>query len=253
MTTSEDVKTLFRRFGGQAETYQEVVREDLAEHSLGKWPMLGQVNLQKVDLIPAAKQTIKTVATRPYSESLAVAQAGQIAVADYVASHSNKYVEPVREAPPVVAAPYVPPAPPPQRQEAAQVRVEPVSAPIFAAAPLVASPVQAVVQAPFVSNPVTHMAAPVAIRVAAPMPAPPQVAPVQATSAEPLTSLPRMEQAVSGLAARFRAQAAAIVEPPAPQVAELPPQSLHGLFGRLAQSQVKAQSAAGLLKRKLIK
>ncbi len=243
MTTSEDVKTLFRRFGGQPETYQEVVREDLAEHSLGKWPMLGQVNLQKVEFIPAAKQIIQTVATRPYSESLAVAQAGQIAVADYVASH--RYVEPVRESHPAPQREVTP------RHDMTRARTEPVTKPVVDF-PLHNAPVQVPVPSLIQAHQVPHVAGSAAVRVSNVAPAPAQQLYEQAAKAVMATPSPRAEQAVSGLAARFRAQTAPM-HGSAPQTPEPPPpQSLHGLFGRLAQSQVKAQGAVGLLKRKLI-
>ncbi|MBK7656489.1 MAG: hypothetical protein IPJ18_17020 [Betaproteobacteria bacterium] len=244
MTTSEDVKTLFRRFGGQPETYQEVVREDLAEHSLGKWPMLGQVNLQKVEFIPAAKQIIQTVATRPYSESLAIAQAGQIAVADYVASH--RYVEPVRESHPAPQREVTP------RHDMTRARTEPVTKPVVDF-PLHNAPVQVPVPSLIQAHQGPHVAGSAAVRISTlPSPESNQHVYEQAAKANMSTPAQRTEQAVSGLAARFRAQTAP-TQVPAPQTPEPPPpQSLHGLFGRLAQSQVKAQGAVGLLKRKLI-
>lgn len=64
MSASEDVKTLFRRFGGEAETYQEVVREDQAVKSLGRWAMLGQVDVGRTQSIPSARRAIKTSETR---------------------------------------------------------------------------------------------------------------------------------------------------------------------------------------------
>ena len=64
MSTSEDVKTLFRRFGGQADSYQEVVREDQAAQSLGRWTMLGQVDVGRPQAIPSARRAIKTAETR---------------------------------------------------------------------------------------------------------------------------------------------------------------------------------------------
>lgn len=245
MTTSEDVKTLFRRFGGQPETYQEVVREDLAEHSLGKWPMLGQVNLQKIDVIPAAKQKITTVATRPYSESLAVAQAGQQAVAEYVASH--RFAEASREAPPPAAFA-------PSRQE---LRRPPYAEAIRPADP--APQVSAV--AAQAAPPVIHRQAasvqtsspPVASRISPFAPTVAQVQPeVQAAQITHVASPVSRAEPVSSLAARFRRQSVATAAPE-PAVVEPIPQSLHGLFGRLAQSQVRAETASGLLKRKLIK
>jgi hypothetical protein len=243
MTTSEDVKTLFRRFGGQPETYQEVVREDLAEHSLGKWPMLGQVNLQKVEFIPAAKQIIQTVATRPYSESLAIAQAGQIAVADYVASH--RYVEPIKESP----APRQQIAP---RHDMTRIRPEHVPPPVIDF-PAHAAPIQAPLPSSIQAHQGLHVAGSAAVRISTlPSPESNQHVYEQAAKANMSTPAQRTEQAVSGLAARFRAQTAP-TQVPAPQTVEPPPpQSLHGLFGRLAQSQVKAQGAVGLFKRKLI-
>ena len=244
MTTSEDVKTLFRRFGGQPETYQEVVREDLAEHSLGKWPMLGQVNLQRIAVIPAAKQTITTAATRPYSESLAVAQAGQIAVADYVASHS--YVEPRREEPPVYAPQYVAP-----RSEYVNAPLEPVMTSVFTT-PKVAVPVQAPVQTTSVAQQVTNNLPTAAVRVSALTPMAAQQVQIQPAQVVNTAPSPRNEAPASGLAARFRAQSMAVATSPS-QATELPAQSLHGLFGRLAQSQAKAPVASGLLKRKLTK
>lgn len=64
MSTSEDVKTLFRRFGGQADSYQEVVREDQATQSLGRWSMLGQVDVGRPQAIPSARRAIKTAEKR---------------------------------------------------------------------------------------------------------------------------------------------------------------------------------------------
>jgi hypothetical protein len=43
MSKSEDVKTLFRRFGGSASSYQEVVSRDQVTEAEEKWPMLGNI------------------------------------------------------------------------------------------------------------------------------------------------------------------------------------------------------------------
>lgn len=44
MSKSEDVQTLFRRFGGNASTYQEVVSRDQVTQAEAKWPILGMIN-----------------------------------------------------------------------------------------------------------------------------------------------------------------------------------------------------------------
>ena len=43
MSNSEDVTALFRRFGGSADSYQEIVSRDQAGVAEQKWPMLNQI------------------------------------------------------------------------------------------------------------------------------------------------------------------------------------------------------------------
>jgi hypothetical protein len=64
MSAAEDVKTLFRRFGGEAETYQEVVREGQAIKAIERWSMLGQVDVGRPQAIPSARRAISTSETR---------------------------------------------------------------------------------------------------------------------------------------------------------------------------------------------
>lgn len=54
MSKSEDVQTLFRRFGGNASTYQEVVSRDQVTQAESKWPILGLID-------PAANQEAPSV------------------------------------------------------------------------------------------------------------------------------------------------------------------------------------------------
>ncbi|MBN3788760.1 cellulose biosynthesis protein BcsP [Burkholderia sp. Ac-20353] len=44
MSTSRDIESLFRRFGGNAEHYQEVRAEADAERARARWPLLGLVD-----------------------------------------------------------------------------------------------------------------------------------------------------------------------------------------------------------------
>ena len=242
MTTSEDVKTLFRRFGGQPETYQEVVREDLAEHSLGKWPMLGQVNLQKIDSIPSARQTIHTAATRPYSESLAEATAEHIQAIKHATLMQRE-----RASEPAAAQPA--PQPIPEVAPTTSQRFAPRTE-VPANPPAVYSHKAVHATSPLNSHAPVPAAPPAAMRVSS-IPAPRPEPVVEVAPAIVAEAAAMAAPAVSGLAARFRAQAAPASipqNPPAPPAA----QSLHGLFGRLAHSTV-ADQGASVLKRKLIK
>lgn len=68
MTASEDVKTLFRRFGGEPDSYQEVAKERAVGQALGKWAMLGQVDLHNPQSVSSVRRAVKTADTRPLTE-----------------------------------------------------------------------------------------------------------------------------------------------------------------------------------------
>jgi hypothetical protein len=215
MSNSEDVKTLFRRFGGQPETYQEVVRERQAETSLGKWAMLGQVDLEHVQAIPSAHRVIQTAATRPYSESLAEAM-----------------LEPVPAA--RVATVQRPPAP-----------TRPAVAPIVAQAAPQRKPVPA--PAPVMeARPVVSRKKPVPPAKPALPPSKPAAAP-SATLPKP----PPPSRTPSPLAARLKTPVS-LVAPGTAEASSVSSKTLSGLFGRLAQSAPQP-SPAGVFKRKFNK
>lgn len=56
MSTSEDVMRLYSRFGGDPGTYQEVVMERQVGLAVGKWAMLGQVDLSAVHEVPLVQR-----------------------------------------------------------------------------------------------------------------------------------------------------------------------------------------------------
>lgn len=79
MPNDNDVNALFRRFGGDVSTYQEVVAEQQVEAAVGRWPILNQINplVRRLssagDVSPnavSAPQT-HTRTHRPVSEPLA--------------------------------------------------------------------------------------------------------------------------------------------------------------------------------------
>ncbi len=55
MSKAEDITNLFRRFGGDAGTYQEIVEHDQAEAAQRAWPMLGHIQPQQHQEAPAAR------------------------------------------------------------------------------------------------------------------------------------------------------------------------------------------------------
>jgi hypothetical protein len=94
MNASEDVKILFRRFGGEAETYQEIVRDRQAIASLSKWPMLGQVELNKCLTIPDVTYLTKNESRRAMTANAQTQQRPVQAVRPVYAEASLAPAEP---------------------------------------------------------------------------------------------------------------------------------------------------------------
>lgn len=57
MSKSEDINTLFRRFGGDADSYQEIVSMSQAESAERHWSLLGKLKPNTAADIPAAQRT----------------------------------------------------------------------------------------------------------------------------------------------------------------------------------------------------
>lgn len=64
MSRAGDINTLFRRFGGNADTYQEIVAGELASAAEQKWPLLGQVRPQGHHEAPASRKGATAVGER---------------------------------------------------------------------------------------------------------------------------------------------------------------------------------------------
>lgn len=56
---SDDVKTLFRRFGGEASTYQEVNQEQHNNQVASKWPMLMSIDPDRALVVPSVKRAVR--------------------------------------------------------------------------------------------------------------------------------------------------------------------------------------------------
>lgn len=55
MSRSEDINTLFRRFGGDVSDYQEIVESDKELDIKKTWPLLALVDLSHVPAVPAVQ------------------------------------------------------------------------------------------------------------------------------------------------------------------------------------------------------
>ncbi|WP_454727516.1 MULTISPECIES: cellulose biosynthesis protein BcsP [Cupriavidus] len=52
MSQSDDLSKLFQRFGGKAEAYQEIVRDDAAAQARERWPLLSSVRVDRAATVP---------------------------------------------------------------------------------------------------------------------------------------------------------------------------------------------------------
>lgn len=59
MSKSDDVKNLFRRFGGSASTYQEIVSHDQVSQAEQRWPILGQMKPSAHHEAPSAQRSVR--------------------------------------------------------------------------------------------------------------------------------------------------------------------------------------------------
>jgi len=66
MSKADDVSTLFRRFGGDASTYQEVQAEQQVELAVTRWPMLDQISPQLRPMAPAGTPELQVSGVRTH-------------------------------------------------------------------------------------------------------------------------------------------------------------------------------------------
>lgn len=114
MSKADDVNTLFRRFGGDASTYQEVGAEQQVDSAMARWPMLDQISPRIRPHVPAGVAANPAGLTRTHHavpEGISVAPvAVPSALAEAVVRHSVPLVPVVDPAPvvQVAAAPALP-------------------------------------------------------------------------------------------------------------------------------------------------
>ncbi len=110
MSQSEDVKTLFRRFGGSASSYQEVVSKDQVAQAEEKWPMLGLISPSQSQEAPSVKRAVPSASVRmsPASEPVAApapSRAALVVPAEPVSTSATMFSGLVAPAPTEAARP----------------------------------------------------------------------------------------------------------------------------------------------------
>lgn len=70
MSKSEDVNTLYRRFGGNAGTYQEIGASEMAGAATRRWPILGELRPQSHREAPDAQKGSAAIGERQVSSFL---------------------------------------------------------------------------------------------------------------------------------------------------------------------------------------
>ena len=71
MSQSDDLSKLFQRFGGKAESYKEIVREDAASQARERWPLLTSVRVDRAAVVPPVQPAA------PHGHEVASPVAGQ--------------------------------------------------------------------------------------------------------------------------------------------------------------------------------
>lgn len=91
MSRSEDINTLFRRFGGDVSDYQEIVESDKELDIKKTWPLLAQVDLGDVPAVPAVQFLGAEVdPVLPDVDTDSVDKIGPVSHEDPTAPPSNK-------------------------------------------------------------------------------------------------------------------------------------------------------------------
>lgn len=70
MSKSEDINTLYRRFGGNAGTYQEIGANEMAGAATQRWPILGELRPQSNGEVPDARKGNTALGVRQVSSFL---------------------------------------------------------------------------------------------------------------------------------------------------------------------------------------
>ncbi|MCC8404100.1 hypothetical protein LJ655_19810 [Paraburkholderia sp. MMS20-SJTN17] len=229
MSSSSDIEKLFKQFGGDANDYQEIGRENDAGTARTRWPLLVTLDLTQ-PAIPAIGQLREAKPLPPVSVAPRAALDEDTTPKD-VASV-------MRAKAPLFTRPY--------RRD-----IPPVPAPVTAAQPAKPSGAArfATGQEPDAAAVVTSTAParpghPVAPAAAASAPVPPAVPPVSPSSAFPLRAAPAQPaEAPSILGKMFAAQtASALPQTAAPARASA---SLQSVFDRLRGTPAKGEAPAG--------
>lgn len=239
MSKSEDVKTLFRRFGGSASTYQEIVSHDQVTLAEQKWPMLGQINPSAHQEAPSAQRFGAPVLSRQVQASQPPSSAAPAVMAS--PSLSGRFVAHDEPPSPVLGgmfAGFAAPTPSPRSVGAQPQAGQRLSGrPLAALAKAPAPSIEGLFRRP------PPVAAPVPVA-----PAPARPAPAPARASKSAAGKAGAKSAPKSKGMEWPAQPVAVPQPPAPRkrgskapaAAQTKPGALQSMFGRLLDDPVPA-------------
>ncbi|QCP53720.1 hypothetical protein FAZ95_32425 [Trinickia violacea] len=115
MSVSDDIGNLFRKFGGNADAYQEVARDDEAKISRARWPLLASLDVEAHQDVPTV--SVRTASAAGQIKSVQPAAANPVRPASKLPlfarghRHATTPIPAVAAPPRVVGAPRFAPAP----------------------------------------------------------------------------------------------------------------------------------------------
>ena len=114
MSVSDDIGNLFRKFGGNADAYQEVARDDESQIARARWPLLASLELEAHQDVPTVSVRTASAAGQIKSVQPAAAKpvrpASKLPLFARAHRHATTPVPAVAAAPRVVGAPRFAPA-----------------------------------------------------------------------------------------------------------------------------------------------
>ncbi|MGV2290228.1 cellulose biosynthesis protein BcsP [Trinickia sp. YCB016] len=114
MSVSDDIGNLFRKFGGNADAYQEVARDDESQIARARWPLLASLDVEAHQDVPTV--SVRTTSAAGQIKSVQPAAAKPVRPASKLPlfarghRHATTPVPAVAAAPRVVGAPRFAPA-----------------------------------------------------------------------------------------------------------------------------------------------
>ncbi|TKC81478.1 hypothetical protein FAZ69_28065 [Trinickia terrae] len=125
MSVSDDIGNLFKKFGGNADAYQEVARDDDSQIARARWPLLATLDVEQHQSVPTV--TLRSAATpvqikAPPPAANTVRPASRLPLFGRAHRHATHPVQTVAAPPRLVGAPRFAPTPEEEEEAAGEER-----------------------------------------------------------------------------------------------------------------------------------